>query len=120
MVRSSSSSRPTPKAVVPYRSSPAPILRHVPSPTFERPTLGQSMKDGFGLGVGSGLGHALVNRMFGLGAPTTTPSPQAPPKEPCEFERRSFELCLTSNNDTCHNKQFALTECLRLSKKDRE
>lgn len=118
MRSSSSSSRSTPRAVVPYRPPlpPTSVTHHVDTSR----TLGQSIKDGFGLGVGSGIGHAMVSRVFGLGSPTTPVSQTQTPKEPCEFERKAFELCLTSNNDTCHNKQFALTECLKLSKKDHE
>ncbi len=117
MPRSSSSS--SSRSIAPYRPSPAPapVVHH----TVDRPTIGQSIKDGVGLGIGSGLGHALVNRMFGIGAPTNqihpapfTPSP--PAKEPCEAERKSFESCLLNNSDVCYNQQTALTQCLQLSK----
>jgi hypothetical protein len=90
-----------------------------------QPTLGETVKQGFGLGLGSGLGHVVINRMFGLGAPTNqihpspAPSPSAP-KEPCEAERKSFESCLLNNSDVCYNQQAALTQCLHLSKKDHE
>jgi hypothetical protein len=116
MPRSSSSS--SSKSIAPYRPSPAPapVVHHA----VERPTLGQSIKDGVGLGIGSGLGHALVNRMFGIGAPTNQihPAPFTPTnaKEPCEAERKSFETCLLNNSDVCYNQQTALTQCLQLSK----
>ncbi len=115
MPRSSSSSSSS-RSVVPYRStaSSPSVVHHA----VERPTLGQSIKDGVGLGIGSGLGHALVGRMFGIGAPTNQihPYPSTIAKEPCEAERKSFESCLLNNSDVCYNQQTALTQCLQLSK----
>lgn len=120
----SSSSTSSSRSVVPYRpsASSAPVVPHVPA--IQQPTLGETVKQGFGLGVGSGLGHALVGRMFGIGAPTNqihpAPSTPANAKGPCEAERKSFESCLLNNSDVCYNQQTALTQCLQLSKKDRE
>lgn len=95
------------------------VVPYTPQPTF-----GQSIKDGVGLGIGSGLGHALVGRMFGgLGSPTTPVGvyPESPPtKEACKVERRAFESCLMSSPDICHTEQSSLTQCLHSSKKDLE
>lgn len=43
-----------------------------------RPTLGQSIKDGFGLGLGSGIGSSIghsVGRFFGFGTQPVAPAP---------------------------------------------
>jgi hypothetical protein len=98
----------------------SPLAPTTPIPTT--PTFGQSVKDGIGLGIGSGLGHAFVNRIFGPTMPTVSSHgvPPTPPKEPCQAERKAFETCLLSNTDVCHNQQMSLTQCLQLSKKDLE
>jgi hypothetical protein len=85
--------------------------------TPTHPTFGQSIKDGVGLGIGSGLGHALIGRMFGgLGSPTEV----HPVKEACKVERRAFESCIMTNPDICQSEQSSLTHCLHSSKKDLE
>lgn len=53
------------------------------------PTLGQSMKDGFGLGVGSAIAHRLVAGIFG--APTVA---VAQAREPTAFEQ-----CVAEHRD---------------------
>ena len=78
------------------------------------------MKDGFGLGLGSGIGHMVINRMFGPSYPIHPQPPPNPQKESCEAERKSFESCLLNASDVCHTEQLSLTQCLQLSKKDRE
>lgn len=116
-----------PRSSTPSRSSSVPMRpKYKPSsivpytPSVSQPTLGDTVKQGFGLGVGSGLGHALIGRMFGgIGSPTT-PTVSPSQKEPCEMERKSFDNCLLNNSDVCYNHQMALTQCLKLSKKDLE
>jgi hypothetical protein len=109
--KSSTSHLPVPK---PKPSSVVPFHPTVPTTS---PTLGQSMKDGFGLGLGSGIGHMVINRMFGPSYPVhPQPPPQNSQKEPCEFERKVFENCILNKGEVCHNEQLSLTECLKLSK----
>lgn len=55
------------------------------------PTLGQSMKDGFGLGIGSAIAHRVVSGIFG--APTVN-TVAAPPREPTAFEQ-----CVAEHRD---------------------
>ncbi len=95
-----------PSAVVPF---------HPTTPTFS-----QSIKDGVGLGIGSGIGHSLVNRIFGPSYPSHPTSVTQQQQQPCDFERKAFEACLLNNMDVCHNQQLALSECLKLSKKGPE
>lgn len=110
-----------PRSYLPAVKKPSAVVPFHPTAPTTSPSFGQSMKDGFGLGLGSGLGHAVINRMFGPSYPIV---PQPPPvgqqKEPCESERKAFEACLLNNTDICHNQQQALTECLKLSKKGPE
>ena len=121
MPRSSTSSRSSPHSSL-SKYKPSTVVPYTPH--IEQPTLGQTVKQGFGLGVGSGIGHVLVGRVFGVGsptAPTVSPHQTSPPKkETCEFERKVFENCLINHRELCHNEQLSLTECLKLSKKDLE
>lgn len=90
-----------------------------PLPNAGTPTLGQSMKDGFGLGVGSAIAHRVVGSIFG--APTVntvvTGAPQAAPKNPCDKERYAFEACMkTQSMETfCGQEQMAYTNCIKVS-----
>lgn len=95
---------------VPYKPAPSPMV--LP----QAPTMMQSMKDGFGLGLGSSIAHNVVGRMFG--APAYTPNrPTEPEKKPCANELREFENCLVSSDTTfCGDKQNAYVECIKLNK----
>ena len=68
-----------------YRPSPAPT--HISTSVAQGPTLGQSIKDGFGLGIGSAIGHRIVSGVFGAPSVTTIKEPTA------------FEQCIAKNRD---------------------
>jgi hypothetical protein len=128
MPRSSSQSRsssykpsrpalPTPPPAV-FRN-PYSSVGH-PTPIVNQPTLGQSMKEGFGLGAGSAIAHRVVASIFG--APTvntvitTTPQSVSVSKQPCDKERLAFEACMkTQSMETfCGQEQLAYTSCIRV------
>jgi hypothetical protein len=55
------------------------------------PSLGQSIKDGVGLGIGSAIGHRIVSSIFGAPSVSVTAAhPQVP---------TAFEKCLVENRD---------------------
>ena len=101
-----------------FRTPSSSVGHPVPS-VSAAPSLGQSVKEGFGLGVGSAVAHRVVASIFG--APTvnvaqTTGSVQ-PVKYPCDKERIAFESCMkTQPMDTfCGQEQIAYTDCIRLT-----
>jgi len=100
--------------------SSSPAIRNTPStitptPTrleFEPPTLGQSLKQGFGFGAGSAIAH----RIFGAAPQIVMPSDKKV-ESPCEKERTFFENCMKtkSSDDFCGSEQIAYTQCLHLN-----
>jgi hypothetical protein len=101
------------------KSSPAPVVFQNPyssvaprPPIIEQPTLGQSIKQGFGFGAGSAIAH----RFFGA-TPTVVSVPDKKVQLPCENERSAFESCLKSKtiDDFCGEQQMAYTQCIRLT-----
>ena len=61
--------------------------------TIAPPSLGQSIKDGFGLGMGSAIGQRLVSSLFGT--PTIQIAPAPAPKR----EITAFEQCIAEHRD---------------------
>jgi hypothetical protein len=111
---SSHKSTPThkPSAVVPFHNPLSSV--GVPNRLeIQQPTLGQSIKQGFGFGAGSAIAH----RFFGA-SPTILAPSQPEVKLPCDKERTAFENCMKtkSTDDFCGDQQMAYTQCIRLSK----
>lgn len=100
---------------VPFRNPLSGVGTYSPSPA---PTFGQSMKDGFGLGVGSAIAQRVVSSV--LGAPTVNvSSPSQVSNNPCDKERMAFESCMKTQSmeSFCGQQQMAYTECIRLTNK---
>ena len=98
--RSSSPSRPS-KTLPTY--APPPKIWHssstLPAPQRpitvpERPTLGQTMKEGFGFGVGIETAKYLMGSFFGTRNYST-----APPQAPQPQTNPAYEQCLEFNKD---------------------
>ena len=103
---------PSTKFQNPY-SSVATTTPRVPT----APSFGQTMKEGFGLGVGSAIAHRVVGSI--LGAPTVNVTQaSAPISHPCDKERVAFESCMkTQSMETfCGQEQIAYTDCIRTIK----
>lgn len=123
MPRSTQSKQAAPFRYNPPKISAPPPMKHTPAPPpaihIPAPppqiSMMQSMKEGFGLGIGSSIAHNVVGRMFG--APAYTPS-QAKPQKPCAAELKAFENCLLSEETRpfCGDQQHAYTECVKLNK----
>ncbi len=123
MPRSSSRTQPYPKSST---LAPTPVFRNpyssvgaTTSPpshlTIEQPTLGQTIKQGFGFGAGSAIAHRILGP-----TPTILQAPSDKKVEhPCEKELIAFESCMKtrSTDDYCGNEQMAYTHCLRLESK---
>ncbi len=71
----------------PAKHTPAPVTLSVPA--YQPPTIGQSIKDGFGLGVGVNLASRLVSEIFG---PPTVQTVQVPTVS-------AFEQCIAEHRD---------------------
>ncbi len=128
MPRSTQSKQAAPFRYTPPKISAPPPMKHTPAPPpaihIPAPppqiSMMQSMKEGFGLGLGSSIAHNVVGRMFG--APAYTPSQAKPqpqePSKPCAAELKAFENCLLSEETRpfCGDQQHAYTECVKLNK----
>jgi hypothetical protein len=73
--------------------------------SFQGPSIGQSIKDGVGLGIGSSIGRHIFDSFFGR---LEKPSKH----EKCMTERVEFENCLRANN-SCEDRQITLQQCLQ-------
>lgn len=74
----------------------------VPS-TPSAPSLGQSMKDGFGLGVGVSIADRLVGAIFGPRQIQMIPTPE--PKPAQNVYERCLELTLGREEPCAHLKE---------------
>ena len=81
----------------------------------EPPTLGQSLKQGFGFGAGSAIAH----RIFGPSPVIQSVNASSDKKVtiPCENERHAFETCIKTKSidDYCSSEQISYSHCLKLS-----
>lgn len=115
---SSSSSKPHtsyhPPAV---RSQPQSSIGTTSRVEIEQPTLGQSMKQGFGFGAGSAIAHRIFGASPMIMSQTAAPSDKKN-EDPCEKERSAFETCMKtkSADDFCGEQQMSYTQCLRISR----
>jgi hypothetical protein len=110
-------------AVIPRtnkNTSPAVIQKPVDVPVINaRPSLGQTMKEGFGLGVGVSLGQHAVNGVMNF----LTPPKSSNPVENKDFEPTRF----AKQNEYAQNKDFEPTrfakqieyeKCMKYSSND--
>ena len=113
---STSRSSPTTK-VTPFHN-PMSSVGTYNSTSRPSPSLGQSVKDGFGLGVGSAIGQRMISSLFGAPTVNVNSSQQSSSVNPCDKERLAFESCMkTQSMETfCGQQQLAYTECIRLTK----
>jgi hypothetical protein len=89
-------------------------------PILTPPSLGQSLKDGFGLGVGSAIAQRMVTSVFGpptVNTVVTNPVQQANREDPCYKERMAFDTCMKTQSIevSCSQEQIAYASCIRLS-----
>lgn len=111
MPRSSSPSRtgPTRRIVSVTKRTAAPVSApmHTTAPNIiaERPSFGQSVKEGFGWGVGTSIARSLFGGSQSQAVPVTPVAPAAPtPKNP------EYEQCMKesfNNAEAC--KQYLNT-----------
>jgi len=109
---------PSPTAPVPFRNPYSTVGD--PLATSSRPSLGQSIKEGFGLGAGSAIAQRMVSAVFGAPTINTVSTNTTPPsfKYQCGQELLAFETCIkTQSIETfCGQEQTAFTSCIQLSK----
>ena len=94
--------------VIPAAPAPAPFHATPPTLSVERPTLGQSMKEGFGVGIGMSVARNLVDRWFAPSVPPSTPNPVP------IMESSSSSKTLGG----CNRELQALNACLATEKGD--
>jgi hypothetical protein len=112
--KSSGSSRVQP-APAPFHSTASPGLTYS-VPVVARPTLGQSIKDGFGLGIGSSIARNLVDGWFHKPAPvaaapvatTVQPTAVVPSGVPVatELQKKEYIQCMQTINDQEYCKKL--------------
>ena len=116
MPRSNSQSKSRPSDTVSQAPTvfrnPYSSVANTSNLTIQQPTLGQSIKQGFGFGAGSAIAH----RIFGLTPSITAPSDKKV-ELPCEKELQAFQTCLKSKStdDFCGQEQISYTQCINLS-----
>lgn len=86
---------------------------------------------GFSLGVGSSLGHRVVNAVFGNPTVSVTHASPTPddPCDPCDREHRKYVECMNQIHDagstiplastTCYNEHISFYECNRRNGSER-
>ena len=118
MPRSSSRSPPLKTrifspAVKPSPVKPAPTARQIVAPqavAMERPSFGQSVKEGFGWGIGTSIARSIFGGGGGGGVTTQTVAPAPPPQKSSDSGNHEYEQCMkeSSNNaEAC--KQYLQT-----------
>jgi hypothetical protein len=97
-----------------YPTTPTSVTHHV-----EQPTLGQSIKQGFGFGVGTSIARNVVDRMFagpsassvGAGGAVTS----LPPKKmkTCKELEAEFNHCIQAQlpENTCQDFMDRYNQC---------
>jgi hypothetical protein len=111
MPRIASAKSSSSKSVAPAHA-PAPIS-HFPAPTpftysVPRPTLGQSIKDGFGLGIGSSIARNMVDGFFHKSPEQSkvTPVISSGTSVATEYQKKEYIQCMQTINDHDHCKKL--------------
>jgi hypothetical protein len=85
----------TSKSITPRKAAPPPMIQKPVVESIQRPSLGQSMKEGFGLGVGVSVAQHAVNGVMNF---------FSPPKSSNTVENskvQEYEKCMKySSNDS--------------------
>jgi hypothetical protein len=85
----------------------------------QQPTLGQSMKEGFGLGVGVSVAQRLVDGVFGARPPALAPAPAPVPQlpvQPCAETLKALSACYKHFERDCPVELTAYMECMKAEK----
>ena len=78
----------------------------VQKPTIQKgPTMGDSMKQGFGLGVGLEGARAAMGALGGLFSGNEEPTPTQNPSQTTESEKSIYNKCLQEQNNSLANCQ---------------
>ena len=90
----------TVKTMIPRMSYTGPIMPRSQPIDVKSPSFGQSVKEGFSLGVGMSLARNLVDGLFGNKAapPAAPPSSLGPNKAPLE-QQLAYQQCLKDGGD---------------------
>jgi hypothetical protein len=88
----------------------------VPMVIETKPSMLQTMKEGVSFGMGTSIARVMFDRTFG---PIQKQEPAPFQYEACYNERRVFERCLISQNETafCGNEQQDLLQCIKVREK---
>jgi len=92
------------------------VKKQSPPPAIQVKTgLGQTMKEGFAMGIGSAIGHRLVGSLFASNTPTQNPI-QTPPLD-CKKIMVDYDQCvLVSECSPVVMKKLSdeMTQCQKL------
>lgn len=97
-------------SVAPYRPSSVPTTYHAP-----QPMLMQSMKEGFGLGVGVSIARNIVDRAFGAVASTASAAVVSTPKQssPASYDTKLYEQCIQNGATEEFCRQIAASNNIK-------
>lgn len=112
MPRQTSSAKSPVRSYRPF----SPLAPSVPI-SVEQPTLGQSIKQGFGFGVGTSLARTLVERAFA--SPVSGQQPQQQAQQPqqqkksCKELEAEFNQCIQAQlpENTCQDFMDRYNQC---------
>ena len=112
-----------PRPTNPPVQLPAPKIWHQAPQT--NPTILQTMKEGFGLGVGSAIGHRIIGGLFGPSYPPQAQYlPPTPMNPPVTREYAQCVLLNEKNQEVCRpfmsNDKSIWKECMESHAYDAE
>lgn len=76
------------------------VKKQSPPPAIQVKTgLGDSMKEGFAMGIGSAIGHRLVGSLFASNTPTQNPTqiPKQTPTLDCKKTMVDYDQCILAS-----------------------
>lgn len=95
---------------------PQMVKKQSPPPAIQVKTgLGDSMKEGFAMGIGSAIGHRLVGSLFASNTPTQNPT-QTPPLD-CKKTMVDYDQCILASecsHDVMKKLADNLIQCQQL------
>ena len=95
-------------SVAPFRPSSVPATYHAP-----QPTLMQSMKEGFGLGVGVSIARNLVDRAFGTVVASAPVVATTAPKQTVLYDTKLYEQCIQNGATEEFCRQIATSNSIK-------
>jgi hypothetical protein len=111
----------------PQRSQKRTSIPKVTTPSTQKPvvidppsSLGSSILQGFGFGIGSSIARNVVDSVMQSDSviPTTPIQQTQNVKKECQFQNENIMTCMQSSNDDCQFFIEELKNCIKNTKKN--